>query len=121
MIGFVDDAKRALIDVKVRAENSADFSSVTAWVDTAFNGHLVFSKELIAKLRLQREAATEAILADGSVVLLESFACVIEWGKRTIVVQVIANDGKLPLLGTELLSNCVLVVDYKTREMTISH
>jgi clan AA aspartic protease len=95
LIGYVDETKRALIDIKVRAEKNTDFSTVTAWVDTAFNGHLVFSKELIEVLRLQREAATEAILADGSVVILESFACVVEWGEETIVAQVIANDGKL--------------------------
>ena len=121
MIGHVDESNRALIDIKVRAEKNVDFSTVTAWVDTAFNGHLLFSRELIEALQLPQEAATQAILADGSVVLLESFACIVEWGEKSIIAQVMANDGKLPLLGTELLSHCVLIVDYKSRKLSLTH
>lgn len=53
-------------------------------------------------------------------VTLESFACYVDWGTKVVVAQVIANDGNTPLLGTELLSDCVLVVDYKAREIKIT-
>ncbi|XZE22265.1 hypothetical protein SH449x_002184 [Pirellulaceae bacterium SH449] len=120
MKGYVDDSKRALIEIKVRSQSIAASDKVTAWIDTAFNGHLVFSRELIDTLHLQQEAATEAILADGSLVTLESFICFVEWGSKVVAAQVIANDGSTPLLGTELLSDCVLVVDYKTRAIIVT-
>ena len=80
MIGKVDDRNRALIDLEVRRTPNSQGTSVTAWIDTAFDGHLVFPLSLI---------------------------------------QVIAKDGKLPLLGTGLLENHVLHVDYVNKELTI--
>ncbi len=75
---------------------------------------------MIAKLGLQQEAATEAILADGSRVMLESFACYIEWFGEVVRAQVIGNTGKLPLLGTELLAKRKLVIDYAAAVLLIS-
>lgn len=116
----MDEARRALLDVTVAASRDAESTSVTVWVDTAFNGHFVFPRQLIADLGLQQEAATEAVLADGSKVLLESFACCIHWFGKDVVAQVIANDGRLPLLGTELLADRRLEVDYSQRTVVIS-
>ena len=55
---------------------------------------------------------TEAILADGKRVTLETFICYVDWFGKLIPLQVITNDGKLPLLGTGLLDKRVLHVDY---------
>jgi hypothetical protein len=37
-----------------------------------------------------------------------------------VAAQVIANEGKLPLLGTELLANRKLVVDYSEGSVSVS-
>ena len=84
---------------------------MTAWIDTAFDGHLVFPLPLIQELELQSLVDTEAILADGRKVTLETFVCYLDWFGRLIPLQVIANDGKLPLLGTGLLENHILHID----------
>lgn len=112
MNGQVDQARRALVDVEMRREISDEPTLMTVWVDTAFNGFFVFPRRLIEELKLHQEAATDAILADGSRVTLKSFVCFVEWFGETVAAQVIANDGKLPLLGTELLANRRLLVDY---------
>jgi clan AA aspartic protease len=93
---------------------------VTVWIDTAFNGFLVFPEDLIKKLGLQPQAVTEAILADGSRVTLESFVCYIEWFGEIVAAQVIGNTGKLPLLGTELLAKRKLLIDYETGVVSIT-
>jgi clan AA aspartic protease len=110
--GRVDESLRALVDVAIRPTESEAPTVITVWVDTAFNGFLVFPQEMIEKLGLQQEAATEAILADGSHVTLESFACCIEWFGEAIRAQVIGKTGKMPLLGTELLKKRKLLIDY---------
>ena len=68
---------------------------------------------------LHQEALTQAILADGSQVTLESFVCYVDWFGKVVDAQVIANNGKLPLLGTEFLANRRLVVDYVDRTVSI--
>lgn len=108
MIGRVDDHNRALLDIGVcRTPHDRD-APVTVWIDTAFDGHLVFPRSLIDALKLESLVETEAILADGSKVALESFLAYLNWFGHVVPIQVIANEGKLPLLGTELLDGRVL-------------
>ena len=119
MNGRVDESLRALVDVAIRRTESEAPMPITVWIDTAFNGFLVFPQEMIKKLGLEQEAATEAILADGSRVTLESFACYIEWFGVANRAQVIGNNGKLPLLGTELMKDRKLSIDYTSKTVAI--
>lgn len=119
MIGFVDESGRALLEVMVGPKRQGAFQPVTAWIDTAFDGHLVFPLRLIEGLRLESLVETEAILADGRKVLLNTFVCFVDWfGKRT-ALQVIANEGRFPLLGTGLLENRVLHIDYANKTLRL--
>ena len=93
--------------------------SVTAWIDTAFDGHLVFPEQLIRDLELESLAETEAVLADGKLVTLETYICYVHWFGNLIPLQVVANDGKLPLLGTGLLEERILRIDYLEKKLTL--
>ena len=86
---------------------------MTAWIDTAFNGDLVLPRDLIQRLNLQPVSVTEVKLGDGNTVSLMSYVCHVEWFNEQRSVEVIANDGEMPLLGTGLLANRVLQVDYQ--------
>lgn len=119
MNGFVDEANRALIEILVSARSQAIKVRLTAWIDTAFNGGLVIPRPDIERLGLKKSSTTEAILADGTTVELETFACYIEWFGSIFRTQVVANDGQFPLLGTTLLTNRVLQVDYKAKTVTL--
>lgn len=120
MKGFVDDRNRALLSIQVASSLEAESTEVLVWIDTAFDGHLVFSKELIKKLQLESLVETEAILADGSKISMESFFCVVDWFGQKVPVQVIENDGRFPLLGTGLLDGRTVQISYdvKTVEVT---
>ena len=120
MNGHVDTSLRALLELRVGNTPSQQSAAVTVWIDTAFDGFLVFSKLLIESLDLHQEAATEAILADGSRVTLESYVCYVDWFGEIVAAQVIANEGKLPLLGTELLASRRLVVDYQNGSVSVT-
>jgi clan AA aspartic protease len=115
MIGKMDDERRALLEIAVANQLDGVPIAVTAWIDTAFDGHLVLSLQLIKDLELEPLAETEAILADGSKVVLETYLSFLDWFGRRLPLQVIANDGRYPLLGTALLEDRVLHIDYKQR------
>lgn len=119
MIGFVDDDLRALVEVQVSAKHGAEKTPLRVWVDTAFNGGLVIPRDQIVSLGFSKASSTEAILADGQLVELETFACYLEWFGSEYRTQVIANDGQLPLLGTVLLANRRLLVDYPQRTLSL--
>lgn len=119
MIGTGDDRNRALMDLEVRRTRTSSGASVKAWIDTAFDGHLVFPTSLIEELQLESLVETEAILADGRKATMETFICYLEWFGDVIPLQVIAGGGQLPLLGTGLLENRVLVIDYAKKQLTL--
>ncbi len=73
MIGTVDAENRALLEIVVCSRLAGNYIPVTAWIDTAFDGHLVFPLELIRELALDALVKTEAILADGSKILLDTY------------------------------------------------
>jgi len=119
VIGYVDGLLRALIDVSISPTKTGSHESVEVWIDTAFNGGLVMPRELIHKLGLKNASSTDAILADGQLVELETFSCYLEWFGHRYRTQVIANDGEIPLLGTVLLSNRRLLIDYVTKSVSL--
>ena len=119
MIGFVDQSGRALLDVRISSNVNGEYIAVTTWIDTAFDGHLVLPLELIRELELDSLAQTEAILADGSRVTLEAFFCYVDWFGKRRPIQIIANDGRFPLLGTGLLEERILHIDYPRKAVTL--
>ncbi len=119
MKGTVDEHERALLDVFVSDKLNGELTQVTAWINTAFDGHLVFSLELIERLNLESLVETEALLADGTKVTLETFVCFRDWFGSRLPIHVIANDGRFPLLGTGLLSNRILHIDYLNKELSL--
>jgi clan AA aspartic protease len=112
VIGHVDEFGRALVSLRMRPSTASVFSDVAAWIDTAFNGELVIPRSLIETLNLEQSGAIRATLADGNEVVLESYQCVLDWFDEEVVVEAIANDGQVPLLGVELLRQRKLTVDY---------
>ena len=119
MKGQVDERNRALVTISVSDQSEGRYLPVVAWIDTAFDGHLVFPQELIDELALESLVQTEAILADESKVVQETFLCFVEWFGDRLPVQAIANEGKYPLLGTELLSGRELFISYVTKQLQL--
>lgn len=120
MNGFVDDRHRALIPISVASGIRVASMEVVAWIDTAFDGHLVFSRPLINSLNLESLVETEAILADGSKVALESYYCVVDWFGTKVPVQVIESDGRFPLIGTGLLQGRTVHIEYAAKAVEIT-
>ena len=120
MKGFADDRNRALLPIQVASSLQAELIEILVWIDTAFDGHLVFSKELIRKMQLDSLVETEAILADGSRITMESYFCAVDWFGRKVPVQVIENDGRFPLLGTGLLDGRTVHINYDAKTVVVA-
>ncbi len=119
MRGEVDEAGRALLTLSVRPVAGSDPIELVVWVDTAFDGELVIPLDVIHEMKLPQSAAVQATLADGTAVVLDTFDCEIAWFGEWRRVEVIANEGRLPLLGVGLLRGLKLTVDYQTNELEL--
>jgi clan AA aspartic protease len=120
MNGTVDEAGRALIGVTIVTESFPQGVSVTVWIDTGFTGEIVFPKKMIEQFGLMKSGTLDAILADGSVTELETFSCKILWFDRERNLEVIANEGELPLLGVGLLLGKELRIDYTNLTLSLT-
>ncbi len=120
MKAWIDADKRAMVEVSVANHARSQRQSIQAWIDTAFDGHLVMPKSEIERLGLSVLADTDAILADGSMARLRCYYCVVDWMEQTIPIQVVENIGNLPLVGTALLSMVDLRINYRTGDCTVS-
>lgn len=120
MTGWVDNDRRSLLTIAIAATPKTHARNIDVWVDTAFDGHLVLSIELVDELGLETLAETEAILADGSKITLETHVAYLQWFGKLIPVQVVANEGRFPLLGTALLDGHRVTIDYANRSLEIT-
>jgi clan AA aspartic protease len=120
MIGTVDEALRALIGVPVSASLTGDRKEILAWVDTAFNGGLVIPRKWIVELGLPQQSSAEAILADGQLVVLETYACFFDWFGNTYKTQIVTSDAEYALLGTMLLEGRRLEIDYAQKSLQLA-
>lgn len=120
MNGYMDDHSRAFVSVNVRANRGVDpEASVDTWIDTSFDGHFVFPNDLIIELGLDTLAETEAILADGSKVVLQTYVCYLDWFGEQMPVQVVGSEARFPLLGTLLMADLRLVVNYPSKTVKL--
>ena len=120
MKAWIDKENRAMVEVFVANHARSQRQCIRAWIDTAFDGHLVMPKSEIERLRLSVLADTDAVLADGSTARLRCYYCVADWMDETIPVQVVENIGNLPLVGTALLSMVDLRINYRTGVCTLA-
>jgi clan AA aspartic protease len=118
IIGRIDEFGRALLVVSLRATSNAPSQELEVWVDTGFTGELVLSESQVNQLGLPQSAMVAAALADGSESVLQTFSCVIDWFGESRAIEVVASQGRMPLLGVGLLWGHRFVVDYE--QLTLS-
>ncbi len=111
MISGIITDQHALVTVffcsKIRSHVPIEFV-----IDTGFTDQLCLPPETVALLGLRFKYAIDVNLADGSEVTLPVHEATIIWNKEEQKVRVLAT-GIRPLLGTALLEDYELVMQFK--------
>lgn len=121
MNGNVDEYGRSLVNVVLSNPLTSATARMDAWVDTGFTGELILPIETIAALRLERSPSLTVLaeLGDGTTTDLDTHIGAIDWFGTRQTVEVIAKNGRFPLLGVALLHDKTLHIDYEKRTMSI--
>lgn len=119
MKGRVNEQGQSLVEIEIRAAPTKVGKTVSAWVDTAFNGDVVLPEETIEALKLCKCAEIGAGLADGIVRSLNVFRAWIPWFGEVREVEVIGSPGRTVLLGVGLMLGHDLNVSYRTFDVTL--
>jgi clan AA aspartic protease len=118
--GVVDLNGRALLPVRLRHPIAGAETLLDVWIDTGFTGDLVVPAHQITLLNLPRGPMVRATLADGSEVDLETYTCHVDWFGTWKSIEVVANQGQLPLLGVGLLRKRHLDIDYRANTLNLT-
>lgn len=98
-----------------------DGRSVECVIDTAFDGWLSFPKILVEDLQLPI-IGREKIAVLGRRKLICNIALAqITWLGTVVTAAVIVNDGEDVLLGSRLLADSILRINYRNRRLTINN
>jgi len=119
MVGKVDEYGRALLPITIRRDASTEAQVIEAWIDTGFTGELMLPRNLIESRGLTEGGTEVAGLGDGSKVTLPRFKCCVNWFGEIKRVDVLAHQGRFPLLGVALRAGHQLKIDYERCDVTV--
>ena len=107
--GVVTADREAVIRVLVRGVRGQE-AEIEGVIDTGFTGFLTLPARLISTLALSFAGSTQAVLADGSEVLMDAFEAIVLWDDQERDVVALATEGA-GLVGMALLSGHRVTLD----------
>jgi clan AA aspartic protease len=109
--GQANEAGEAVLTLQIRGYAGAGFATQVV-IDTGFSGHLALPQSLLESAGYQSDSQTSVIMADGSTILCDTYTIEIEWDGawRWVTAWPLGN---LPLLGSDMLRDYQLQIDYK--------
>lgn len=113
--GRVNELEESCIYVSLQ-----DGPAVECVIDTGFNGWLSFPQKLVEDLQLPIIGRERIILLGKRGGLCPIAAAKIVWLEKSFNVNVIVNNGDDVLLGTELLADSILHINYRNKRLTIN-
>ena len=113
MDGYVDRSTLTpLVRLKLISARDEEIE-LSAIIDTGYNGEVILSENKIQEMGLEFLGTIDTELADGRIVELDLFRGRIKWFGRIQEVAVGASRSEDTLLGTLLLADCELDINFK--------
>jgi clan AA aspartic protease len=92
---------------------------VTAIIDTGFDGDICIPTPLAVQLGLELTAETQVELADGTIKTQLVFAGSVHFLGKTREVAIYISDSYDSLVGTAMLADCRLTIDFPTGKVRL--
>ncbi len=90
-----------------------------ALVDTGFDGALVLPRAFVTQLGLPIVGSLLFELVGGAQMRADVALAAVDWLGEIQLVEVVINDGRDSLVGTELLAGARLTIDYSAQTVRI--
>ena len=113
--GEVNSSREALVEI--RLGGGQRFECV---IDTGFNGDLMLPRLFIDRLGIPIRGRMVFEIVGGTSLIAPVAYANIEWLDEQREVEIIVSDGDDALIGTQLLAETTLSINYVTRIVSIS-
>ena len=105
---------------QLEVQGSRGAVELTAIIDTGFDGHLCLPTSLAVGLGLELSGQNEVELADGTRKMELVFAGTVRFLDDRRDVAIYLTDGDEALIGTRLLSDCRISIDFTTGKVQLT-
>lgn len=105
---------------RLHVQGSRGAAEVTAIIDTGFDGHVCLPTTLAVGLGLELSGQNVVELADGTRKMSLVFDGTVRFLDRERVVAIYLTDSDEALIGTRLLSDCRLSIDFTTGKVQVT-
>ena len=119
MEGYVDLSILAPVVAIKLVSGNAEEVGVPAIIDTGYNGEVVLPEEKIQEMGLEFLGTIDTELANGEIVEMELFRGHVRWFGTVREVAIGASQSDDTLVGTLLLANCELAINFKVGSVRI--
>ena len=118
--GSLREDGQAVVEMEVVCRDGSSHA-VSAGIDTGFNGQASLSRGMLNELDLPLtyEGTVEVELASGALVEEDVYSGTIRFAGRELVAEIILTDAVDTFIGTGLLTEKVLLINFVTREVTV--
>ncbi len=106
--GEVKDG-RPIVDLEIEGEKG--LAKIPVNLDTGFNGELMLTYETIRYLKLDLLGKESFFVASGDYVETDFYRAFLHWFGQRRIVGVLATKGSHNLLGTDLLSQSIIMIN----------
>ena len=117
MRGYFDDARQPRIVVSIFGNRGE--ATIDAVIDTGLDGALCLPLSLAIPLGLELHGRINYELADGTIKRELTFEATIHLGEAVDQAEISLTESEDALLGSELLDDYVLEIDYGNRTVEI--
>lgn len=115
---YFDQASRPIVEIAV--SGSEKTATLPALIDTGFDGYLSLPLTAALPLGLKLILRSTVTLADGSTKDELLFEAKVKLGRKWQEAEVLINQGSLALLGTKLLEDSKLLLDFPNKRIRFS-
>lgn len=113
--GSVNSSREALIEVHLSSGEA-----IECLIDTGFDGGIMLPRAFADQLRFPIIGRLAFELVGGTRLFAQVGLANIEWLNETREIEIVVSESNDALIGTELLQNTVLMIDYVSSTVTIS-
>ena len=118
--GWLREDEQAVVDLEVICRDGSK-RTVSAVIDTGFNGQLSFSRHLLDEIdfSVTQIGTIEMELASGDLIEEDVYSGMIRFDGKELPTEIILTDAGDTFIGTGLLTGKVLIINFATRDVTI--
>jgi len=118
MKGYIDDNLTPQIE-NIYIVGKEKVIQLKCVLDTAFNGEFCLPKKYFEECKLQYIGNEDFILADGSIVLEKIYLGQIIIDNKPEIVTLSLTEDNEALLGTQLLDNKIVTLNFKNKTFIV--